>query len=324
MKRTAVKKTLWHPRRGMALYALTILTALFVSILITAGLSVSRLQLGIMQRQSDLIQARANARSAIEVALLAIASNDDWRDNYEHNKETTPVSLGTGLGSISWIIRDEDGRLDNIDTRLTLTGIGRLGHVRQTCTTEFVPGKIEGPANVASQENTSKVNHEEIKNNHWIGQAMLPLFDSHVVEWKVTSVEVFANKKNGNRNMTVKISTANGSHFPANVIDQTSINSNDFSSQDRWTTIAFSGSTWLQPDAEICVTFETSENKSPIELSTIEDTLNASQIALIEGDPTWKVSTPSQSLAIRINACYRTDEAGASVVERTWTFEALP
>lgn len=121
-----------HARRGAALYALVMITALLCSVLGLAGLSVVRLERKQMQGSTDILDARQNARSAVELALRVLANDTNWRTNYSNGVETTPQTLGaSGTGTVSWMLEDTDGSLTDTDTDLRIHGIGRVGSTVQ-------------------------------------------------------------------------------------------------------------------------------------------------------------------------------------------------
>ncbi len=80
----------------------------------------------------DLLIARTNARAAVELALSRIDSDSNWRNTYTNGIETTPQSLGANaVGTVSWILEDDDGNPAAPDTNLRLKGIGRVNNTVQ-------------------------------------------------------------------------------------------------------------------------------------------------------------------------------------------------
>jgi hypothetical protein len=124
----------------MALYALVVITALLCSVLGLAGLTVVRLEREGMQGSSDILDARQNARSAVELALRVLANDTNWRTNYSNGVETALQSLGaSGTGTVSWMIEDIDGDLTDSDTELRIHGIGRVGNTVQVSSLQLDP-----------------------------------------------------------------------------------------------------------------------------------------------------------------------------------------
>ena len=119
-------------RRGAALYATVLSTALIVSLLSITGLMLARVELRAGTNNNQLLTARTNAQSAIQFALRTINSNPSWRTMYTNGVETAPQSLNAASeGTISWILEDIDGDLTDADTDLRLKGVGRAGSVVQ-------------------------------------------------------------------------------------------------------------------------------------------------------------------------------------------------
>lgn len=102
-----MSKTTWfgkrpakkYRRRGMSLYITVMSTALIVSLLGITGLTLVRIERKQTSTVNDRLDARANARSAVELALRVIANDSGWRYSYTNGDETTPQSLGPNVGS---------------------------------------------------------------------------------------------------------------------------------------------------------------------------------------------------------------------------------
>jgi Tfp pilus assembly protein PilX len=103
--------------RGMALYVAVCATATIVTVLALGAMAVVLLERKQAVAINNRLCARANARSAVELALAALNSNSNWRSVYSNNVEPTPVSLGAnGAGTLSWKLVDADGSLADADT----------------------------------------------------------------------------------------------------------------------------------------------------------------------------------------------------------------
>lgn len=119
-------------RRGTALYVIVLSTALITSLLGLAALAVVRIERRQASTSNHLLDARMNARAAVELALRVIANDPNWRTTHTNGAETTPQSPGPGAtGTVSWILEDSDGDLSNEDADLRLKGVGRVGNVVQ-------------------------------------------------------------------------------------------------------------------------------------------------------------------------------------------------
>lgn len=131
-------------RRGSALYMMVLSTALIVSLLGFVGMTLVRIDRQEVVISSELLEARANARSAVELALRELANDPNWRNTYTDEVESTQFSLGTnGKGTVSWILDDTDDDLTNGDVDLRLKGVGRVGNTVQVSSV-----KLSGTATV--------------------------------------------------------------------------------------------------------------------------------------------------------------------------------
>lgn len=138
-------------RRGVALYVSVLATATIVSVLALSAVAVVRLERKQAEAINARLAARANARSAVELALRVLNNDSNWRTTYANNAETTPVSLGpNGAGTLSWKLFDVDGNLTNADVELWLKGIGRVGDAVQVSSLQIKADEI-GVAPVAGK-----------------------------------------------------------------------------------------------------------------------------------------------------------------------------
>ncbi len=127
-----------HARRGMSLYITVMSTALIASLLGLAGLTIVRIERKQTVTNSDILSARTNAASAVELALRVLANDPNWRTNYTSGVETVPQSLGpNAIGTLSWVLEDSDGSLTDGDTKLRLKGVGRVGNTVQVSSLGF-------------------------------------------------------------------------------------------------------------------------------------------------------------------------------------------
>ena len=113
-------------RRGSA-YVLVLSTALLLTVIGLAALTVARLGVRMNAAADDGVEAEVLAESAVEYALCQVAIDPNWRTTYKSGSETTPVPLGRG--TISFRLVDEtDGLLDNSGSDpIRIYGIGRAG-----------------------------------------------------------------------------------------------------------------------------------------------------------------------------------------------------
>ena len=127
-----------HHRRGAALYVAVMFTALIVSLLGLSGLTLVRVERERAALCTDRLMAMRNARSAVELALVVISNDSDWRNTYTNGDETTPQLIGASeQGMVSWVLEDSDGSLTDADTELRLHGVGRVGGAVQVRSVEI-------------------------------------------------------------------------------------------------------------------------------------------------------------------------------------------
>lgn len=112
-----------HSIRRGSVYLAVLGTAMIVSVLALSSLALQRVQNRMLTSSSDIRQAQHNAETAVELGLLAIKDNANWRTTYANGSWFANRSLGDG--SCSLAVTDSDGNLadDPTDTIL-MTGIG--------------------------------------------------------------------------------------------------------------------------------------------------------------------------------------------------------
>jgi hypothetical protein len=141
-----MKRSAHHPiehyrqrRAGAALYSLVAFNALLVGLLGLSALSVVRIERSRNLASSDLLHARRQARTAVELAALDIKQDPRWRVRYTHDFETKPSSFHKG--TLSWKLNDlVDGNLaSNAEDGILIQGIGRAGEAVWVETVQAIP-----------------------------------------------------------------------------------------------------------------------------------------------------------------------------------------
>lgn len=126
-------------RKGAALFITVMCTSLIVSVIGLVGLQVLTVKRQRVQTAIDISVARGNAYSAVEIALRKMADDPNWRTTYSNGVESARLSPGpSGTGTVSWVLEDSDGQLDDADTELRLKGVGRFGDVVQVFSVKLV------------------------------------------------------------------------------------------------------------------------------------------------------------------------------------------
>jgi hypothetical protein len=118
-------------RRTGGIYIAVLSTALIVSLLSISALVGQRLQNRMVVASADIRQAQLNANTAVEVALLAMKQDTNWRTTYSNGNWF--VNRGTGNGSCTANVTDPlDANLaNNPDDPVVVLGIGYSGDAQQ-------------------------------------------------------------------------------------------------------------------------------------------------------------------------------------------------
>jgi len=130
MSRPAVRSCGPPLRRG-SIYVAVLGTAVLVVIIGLSALTLVRVQRRDAEQVYELAQARLHARSAIELGLLAIANDANWRSSRGGGMWFTDKPLGTGRFSLK-VEDPRDGDVTNaICDPVLLTACGYQGQARQ-------------------------------------------------------------------------------------------------------------------------------------------------------------------------------------------------
>ncbi len=128
--------------------------ALLVSLLGMTALLTTRITRRSAEGTLDAAQARLHARSAIELGLLTMTQNDEWRTDYTCGAWATNASIGSGKYTL--IVTESDGDLNETDVcaapqtdgddfsenpcrTVFLTACGYQGRARQILQVTFQP-----------------------------------------------------------------------------------------------------------------------------------------------------------------------------------------
>jgi hypothetical protein len=112
-------------------YVAVLGTSLIVSLLALSALALQRIQNRMLATSSDIRQAQLNAESAVELGLLAMKQDTNWRSTYTSGHWFTNRALSAGTCSLDGI-DPADGNLSNNSTDpVTFTGIGDSGSAEQ-------------------------------------------------------------------------------------------------------------------------------------------------------------------------------------------------
>ncbi|MCA9233912.1 MAG: hypothetical protein KDA44_00475 [Planctomycetales bacterium] len=280
----------------MALYIAVMATALLVTVLGLAGL----VAVGIQRRESvelsDRIAARYYSKSAVELALQRIAGDANWRTTYPSGVESAGLTLGDpGGGTVSWIVTDSDGNLDDSDTRLTLRGVGRVGDAVQVSGVEVLVAGT-GPVELRSMTSTSSAATGQLLSSQWWCQYVKPTLPETAVSWRVTGVEFYCVESN-DKNMSITLYEPVASNWPSGtVIDSLTFKSKVVSNYWSWNSFAFAGTTSMPPDQGVCIALTTTESSAPIQFQYLTGGVAEADSALITGTPAWSAYATNKAL----------------------------
>jgi Tfp pilus assembly protein PilX len=316
-------------RCGAAMFVAVTATAMIVSVLALAALTVVRIERRQATSINNRLIARTHARSAVELALQKIGNNSTWRTDHANGVETTRLLLGSSAtGTVSWILRDEDGSLTNADSKLWLKGIGRVGDTVQVSSVRLSPDEIFNNnfrSNAASDGLILGIGADgaadDLDADDWWGQYFKPNLPAGAIYWRISRVDIVASRRNSSRQFSVRLYQAAANGLPIGAaIDSVSVNSSSVSSSTQTYGVNFSGAAWLSAGAGACVTLETSESQPPIRVS-YDTSVSVSNSALIRGEPTWNSVDADDALEYRIYGFYRTSEE-VHPLAGTWEWDS--
>ena len=96
--------------RRASVYVLILAASLLVSVIGVSALLAARVQHRTASSADDIVKARLNAQSALNLALLAIDQDPNWRQTYTHDTWEPVVSVGDG--TCKWkLVDDKDADL---------------------------------------------------------------------------------------------------------------------------------------------------------------------------------------------------------------------
>ena len=129
-------------QRGSA-YILVLGTGLMVSVMGLAALTAVRVeQLG-AAGGIDLIEARQLARSALELGMVELEENPDWRTDWSEGAWISNKSLGRGTFSLEVTDPNDGDFTTGASDYIVMKGTGVVGDARYVLSVELVP---YGPA----------------------------------------------------------------------------------------------------------------------------------------------------------------------------------
>jgi hypothetical protein len=118
-------------RRTGGVYIAVLGSALIIALLGMCALIGQRIENRLVVASTDIRQAQLNANTAVELALLTMKQDANWRTNYSNGNWFSNRSAGTGTCTAN-VVDPIDGSLsNNPDDPVTITGIGYSGQADQ-------------------------------------------------------------------------------------------------------------------------------------------------------------------------------------------------
>src|SRR6188508_2425124 len=128
-------------RRQGGIYLAVLATAMVVALLGMTAMIGQRLQNRMLVASTSIRQAQLNAGTAVELGLLAMKQNTNWRNTYSTGPVFTNLSATSGTCSLT-IADPADGNISvGADDPIVLTGIGYSGDAQQRVQVTVDPRK---------------------------------------------------------------------------------------------------------------------------------------------------------------------------------------
>lgn len=119
-----------HVRSG-GVYIAVLGTSLIVALLGMSALMAQRIQNRVTTASADIRQAELNAQSAVEMALLTMKQNANWRTTQPHGRWFTDRSTGSGTCTVDVVDPIDSNLANNADDPVVIRGIGYSGRAEQ-------------------------------------------------------------------------------------------------------------------------------------------------------------------------------------------------
>ena len=126
-------------RRGAALYAIVMSTSLIVSLLGLAALNLMRIERRSALRGQDATAARRYAQAAVEIGMLRILNDPNWRSTYTSGVWESNHPIGDGTYTLEGIDPNDGNLATPATDPVVLIGTGVMGSVRQKIQVTLVP-----------------------------------------------------------------------------------------------------------------------------------------------------------------------------------------
>lgn len=128
-----------HSDRSGSALLIVLGAAMLVALLGLAGLMALRIQRRVVEDSVDSTRARAYAQAAVEVGLMRIADDENWRTTYTDGVWVADQPLGDGTFTLEGHDPLDGDLADDETDEIVLTGIGVQGAARQKTLVRLVP-----------------------------------------------------------------------------------------------------------------------------------------------------------------------------------------
>ncbi|WP_218932398.1 hypothetical protein [Adhaeretor mobilis] len=273
------------------------------------SMHLSRLELRESVSRSDMAYAKCLAQSSVEFALGRMSYYSNWRTRYAHD-ETISVSPPDSDATLSYRLLDEDGDLaDDVDDPVEIQGIGRFGTATYlhsvTCANRNTQTKNLGPQEVKSYDEGYSTS-APISNSNYLGQYFKPVLPPDALDWRVSSVEVYAgNQSLAIRVLGVKLYAADSSGMPTEQLDSDNVVLVALTGH-AWRTATFENHSGLDPEGGYCIGLEGDSGNTAADIRYHTSVSQTNAHLLRGGNNVWWSSEPTQSLLYRVYGEYTT------------------
>jgi carbohydrate binding protein with CBM4/9 domain len=129
--RSGTRKSLRALSRTGGVYIAVLGTSLIVSLLALSALALQRIQNRMLDTSATIRQAQLNAEAAVELGLLAMKQNTNWRSTYTSGRWINARALTSGTCSLDGTDPVDGNLANNTTDPIVLTGIGDCGTAEQ-------------------------------------------------------------------------------------------------------------------------------------------------------------------------------------------------
>lgn len=130
-----------NSRRTGGVYVAVLGSAMIIALLGMCALIGQRIENRLVTLSSDIRKAQLNASTAVDLALLAMKQDTNWRTTYSNGNWFTGRSTGNGTCTVN-VVDPNDGVLNNgSDDPVVVTGIGYSGQAEQRLKVTVDPRK---------------------------------------------------------------------------------------------------------------------------------------------------------------------------------------